>query len=375
VGSLKSHINAFDERLSELNTVAPKVSIIVTNYNYADYIGECLSSVSRQTYPDIECIVVDDNSTDHSVDRINRFIDTDKSSATFSLVRHDSTRGQYAAFRTGMAHANGALISFLDADDLLLPDFISEHIRVHLTMPPVAFTSSNQYQIDSTGQLIGGVHPDLLTQNSYRMIGTISLHRAFWVWATTSSMVFRRAVLGYVLADADEAFRKCADNYVAHFCNLLGGSILVPKVLGCYRRHQRNTFSNNPLIGGRLPTGDMRQHPSHELVLRLIRERMLECSEEFNSLLGGSGWLHTLCKVAPLIDLWRDTRKLRNRVGIDGTKMASLFSAWGTLYLRRLVRILRNRNPAFTVAELDGIKRGAKVTSAADYQRHYRDAK
>ena len=372
MGSLKSYIGAFDARLGQLNTVAPKVSVIVTNYNYADYISDCLDSVSRQNYPDIECIVVDDHSSDDSAEKIKRFIDNDKSPVSFKLVRHDTMRGQYAAFRTGMEHAGGAFISFLDADDLLLPDFTSEHVRVHLTLTPVAFTSSNQYQIDSTGQVIGGVHPDLFTQNRYRVIGTIALHRPFWVWATTSSMMFRRAVLGYVLADADEAFRKCADNYVAHFCNLLGGSILMPAVLGCYRRHQRNTFSNNPLIGGRLPTGDMRHHPAHKLVLRSIRARLLECREQFIALLGRSGFLHTLSKVTPLTDLWHHGREIRNGAGIAET--ANFYSVVALLYSRRIVRSLRNRHPAFTAADLEGSKRAAKVASYADYQRHRRDA-
>ena len=375
MGSLKSYIEAFDARLGQLNTVAPKVSIVVTNYNYAEYICDCLESVSRQNYPDIECIVVDDHSSDDSVAKIRRFIDSDKSAVTFKILHHEATRGQYAAFRTGIDNASGAFITFLDADDLLLPDFVSEHVRVHLTLPPVAFTSSNQYQIDSSGQVIGGVHPDLLTQNSYRIIGTISLHRQFWVWATTSSMMFRRAVLGYVFADADEPFRKCADNYVAHFCNLLGGSILMPTVLGCYRRHQRNTFSNNPLIGGRLPTGDMRHHPAHKLVLRSIRARLLECREQFISLLGRSGFLHALCKVAPLADLWRDGSRIRSS-GADGINGAGAFyAALGLLYLRRINRCLRNRHPAFSAADLEGSKRAAKVTSYADYQRHRRDAK
>ncbi len=373
MGSLKSYIEAFDGRLGQLNAVAPKVSIIVTNYNYADYIGDCLASVSLQNYPEIECIVVDDHSSDASTDEIRRFIDSDKSAVSFKLICHEVTRGQYAAFRTGMAHAGGAFISFLDADDLLLPDFVSEHVRVHLTLPPVAFTSSNQYQIDSTGQVIGGVHPDLLTQNRYRMIGTVSLHQSFWVWATTSSMMFRRAVLGYVLGDADEAFRKCADNYVAHFCNLLGGSVLMPTVLGCYRRHQRNTFSNNPLIGGRLPTGDMRHHPAHRQALDAIRARLLECREQFFSLLGPVGYLHTLSRVTPMADLWRHRQKLSNGIGIGNA--GTFYSMFALILLRTIARRFRNRPPAFAVADLEGSKRAAKVTSYADYQRHRRDAK
>jgi len=373
VGSLRSYIEAFDGRLGQLNTVAPKVSIIVTNYNYVDYIVECLQSVSQQIYPEIECIVVDDHSSDGSTAQISRFIESDRSSISFKLVCHEKARGQYAAFRTGMAHISGAFVVFLDADDLLLPDFVSEHVRVHLSMPPVAFTSSNQYQIDSLGQVIGGVHPDLLTQDRFRMIGTVSLHRSFWVWATTSSMMFRRAVLGYALADADEAFRKCADNYVAHFCNLLGGSILIPTRLGCYRRHQRNTFSNNPLIGGRLPTGDMRHHPTHRIVLDSIRTRLIERHEEFISLLGPAGFVHTVARVTPGSELLRNRRDLTQVVGVAG--LTTFVSMVGLNVLRAINRRLRNRPAAYTVTDLEGSNRGAKIASYADYQRHRRDAK
>ena len=375
MGSLKGYIDRLDARLGRINTVAPKVSVIVTNYNYAEYVGDCLNSVSQQNYPDLECIVVDDRSTDDSVERIRQFLDTDNSTVSFRLVTHDSTRGQYSAFRTGMKYVNGAFIAFLDADDLLLPDFIGEHVRAHLIHPPVAFTSSNQYQIDSAGQVIGGVHPDLLTQQSYRMIGTISLHRPFWVWATTSSMVFRRAVLDYVVAEAGDAFRKCADNYLAHFSNLLGGSILMPTVLGCYRRHQRNTFSKNPLVGGRLPTGDMRHHPTHDVVLGSIRRRLLDCPDQFIALLGMSGYLQILSKVTPAADLWREGHALRDRAGIGLSQLGNLYSVCASLYLRRAVRYARNRHPAFTAVDLEGSKRAAKVTSYADYQRHRRDAK
>ncbi len=375
MGSVKSFVASVDSRLGQINTVSPKVSIIVTNYNYAEYIQDCLHSVSLQTYPDVECIVIDDCSTDDSVGRIERFIRNDTSPVRFTLLRHESTRGQYAAFRTGVQQATGAFVSFLDADDLLLPDFVSEHVRVHLSCPPVAFTSSNQYQIESRGEVIGGVHPDLEAQNTYRIVGTVSLRRSFWVWATTSSMMFRRTVLDYILGSADDAFKKCADNYVCHFADLLGGSILIPSVLGCYRRHQRNTFSNNPLIGGRLPTGDMRHHPTHDSVVHHIRSRLLECNQEFVALLGLNGFFQLLAKVTPLANLWRASWSIRKIAGIDLRKSIRFFVIFGWLNLRTLIRLIRGRCSSYTMHDLEGVKRGATVASYTDFQRHRRDAK
>jgi glycosyltransferase involved in cell wall biosynthesis len=365
-----------DARLGQVNTVSPKVSIVVTNFNYSEYIQDCLQSVSCQSYPDLECIVVDDHSSDDSVEKIQRFINADKSHVNFKLIKHESTRGQYAAFKTGIEHAGGPFVSFLDADDLLLPDFVNEHVRVHVNCPPVAFTSSNQYQIDSKGQLIGGSHPDLHTQSTYRSVGTVSLRRSFWVWATTSSMMFRHTVLDYVLSDADDAFKKCADNYVCHFANLLGGSILIPNTLGCYRRHQRNIFSNNPLIGGRLPTGDMRYHPVHDSVLQHIRSQLFEHNQQFVALLGLEGFFHALAKVTPLNHLWHNGRAVREITGKErfagSLKFYGMF-AW--LNLRTFVRAIGGRRSSYTMHDLEGVKRGANVASYADYQHYRRDAK
>lgn len=372
MGSVKSFIDVLDPRLELINTIAPKVSIVVTNYNYSEYIRDCLQSVSNQEYPDIECVVVDDHSEDDSVNKIRNFIDNNTSHVVFRVVTHDATRGQYAAFRTGLEHTDGAFVSFLDADDLLLPDFVNEHVRVHLTFPPVAFTSSNQYQIDSKGQMIGGVHPDLHTHRTYRTIGTVSLHHNFWVWATTSSMMFRRPVLNYVLSRADGAFRKCADNYICHFCNLLGGSILIPRVLGCYRRHQKNLFSSNPLIGGRLPTGDMRNHPSHQLMLQHICERLLECRDQFIALLGMIGFMHVLAKVTLPKYLWRHGFRIF-RLGVrPAIKFCWIYAL---LQIRTIIRMLRKWPPVVTLHDLEGVKPATLITSYASHQHHRRDAK
>jgi hypothetical protein len=239
----------------------------------------------------------------------------------------------------------------------------------------VAFTSSNQYQIDSKGQVIGGVHPDLETHMTYRSVGTISLRQPFWVWATTSSMMFRRAILEYVLSSADEAFRKCADNYVCHFSNVLGGSILIPGVFGCYRRHQHNSFSNNPLIGGRLPTGDMRYHPAHRLVLHHINERLFECHQQFMSLLGVAGFFEVLVKVTPLTRLWRNGQAVHKITSVRFTQLLQFYGLFAGLYLRTMMRTLKRHHPSYTANDIEGLKRAANVARYTDYQRNRRDAK
>ena len=66
----------------------PLVSLVITSYNYSQYIEDCLCSVLNQTYRPVECIIVDDCSTDNSVEIIRNFIEENKDSdITFRLVQ------------------------------------------------------------------------------------------------------------------------------------------------------------------------------------------------------------------------------------------------------------------------------------------------
>ena len=283
---------AYEELPGKLGLEWPLVSVVITCYNYSRYIEACLASVQQQTYERFECIVVDDASTDGSPEIVEAYLRSHDLAARFRLLRRSENGGQLAAFRSGLENCSGRFVVFLDADDLLLENFLSVHVKTHLSEFPVAFTSSNQVQINENGELIAGVHPDLQVDREPFRAVTQTLISPTWIWATTSSMMFRRAALEAVMpaaSEADEHFRRCADNYVCHFANLLASSILMPEVLGCYRRHGANNFSQNPFIGGRAPTGNMRNHPRHMLVLKTIRSRILAETPRFSSLLSEKG--------------------------------------------------------------------------------------
>jgi glycosyltransferase involved in cell wall biosynthesis len=96
-----------------------KVSVIIPCYNAARYVGETLDCVRRQTWPNLEVIVVDDGSTDDSVRIIETFAELD-----LTLIRQPN-HGQTAALNAGLAHATGDFVQYLDADDLIDPDKIA----------------------------------------------------------------------------------------------------------------------------------------------------------------------------------------------------------------------------------------------------------
>ncbi len=95
----------------------PLVSIIIPNYNHAQYIEDAIHSVLRQTYRNVETIVVDDGSRDNSRDVIGAFGNTVR--AIFQ-----QNQGLSAARNTGIAASRGEFIGVLDADDMYEPDFV-----------------------------------------------------------------------------------------------------------------------------------------------------------------------------------------------------------------------------------------------------------
>lgn len=287
-----------DERIRQVNIKLPLVSVIVTNYNYANYIGECLDSINNQDYENYECIIVDDNSTDDSVNIINQAIPN--LDVPVKLIEHEENRGQFQGFQTGLKHSGGVFVVFVDADDVLLKDFISGHIKIHLGNYPVAFTSSNQYQINDTGELIAGTHGILQGPTENIVVWSQSLQYPFWPWATTSSMMFRRSILELILNDTDYSMNICADNYVCHFANLIAESIVISNIYGCYRRHRNNYFASNPYINNRTLIGNMDNHPEHKRIMYRIREELMERSDSFLQILSFSTYSKTVLRVTDI---------------------------------------------------------------------------
>src|SRR5271166_1278575 len=131
----------------------PLVSVIVINYNYARFLDAAVESVFGQTYPNVECVIVDNASTDASPE-VLRGIEARHSRA--KIIRRAANDGQTAAALDGLAASTGPYVIFLDADDLLLPDGVETHIYVHLSLREhVGFTSGDMLQAQGDQVVLG----------------------------------------------------------------------------------------------------------------------------------------------------------------------------------------------------------------------------
>ena len=96
-----------------------KISVIVPIYNVEEYIRECLDSIVNQTLKDIEIILVDDCSTDNSGRISDEYYAKD---GRIIVIHKEKNEGALLARKTGVAHAQGRYIVFVDADDYLTSD-------------------------------------------------------------------------------------------------------------------------------------------------------------------------------------------------------------------------------------------------------------
>ena len=108
------------------------VSIIIPVYNAENTLNYCLESVFAQTYSDIEVIFIDDCSTDSSLEIISAFIKKHSSNSNFNckIIQHDKNKGVAAARNTGLDHATGKYIYYIDSDDTIMPDALSTMIEL-----------------------------------------------------------------------------------------------------------------------------------------------------------------------------------------------------------------------------------------------------
>ena len=101
-----------------------EVSVIVPMYNSQEYIENCLESLLDQTFHDLEILLIDDGSSDSSLDKVQKFL----ADSRLTVFRSASNQGVAAARNIGILNAQGRYIAFCDSDDLWRTDKIETQI-------------------------------------------------------------------------------------------------------------------------------------------------------------------------------------------------------------------------------------------------------
>ncbi len=228
----------------------PLVSILINNYNYADYLPVAIRSALAQTYPHTEVVVVDDGSTDASREVIDTF------SGQVQIVLQENS-GQPAAGQAGLEASFGDIVMFLDADDFLHPDAVS---RVVGAWQPGCSKVQFRLSLVGTDGVRFGADPSWgLPLPSGNLLGQLASTGRYET-PVTSGNAFPRALLEQLFPFPGEF--DALDHYLNTVVPLFGPVISIEDELGAYRQHDRNRWA----FSGGVNVDRLRERVRYDLI-------------------------------------------------------------------------------------------------------------
>src|SRR2546428_1998680 len=125
----------------------PLVSVVIPVYNQERYIAEAVDSVLRQTYPDVELVVVDDGSTDRTPEIVKGY-------GSRLRYMHQDNSGAATALNRGIQAASGELVGWLSSDDVYEPTKVERQVELFASRPEISLAYTDFNVIDADGKVI-----------------------------------------------------------------------------------------------------------------------------------------------------------------------------------------------------------------------------
>ena len=262
-------------------------SVIVNNHDYGRYLREAIDSALAQTHPETEVVVVDDGSTDDSREIIASY-----GADVVSVLKDNG--GQASAFNAGSQASRGEVVVFLDADDVLLPDAVSQAVA-RLEDPQLVKVHWPLWEIDATGRRSGSTVPPELAEGDLLEAVLRAGPAGHGGNPPSSGNAWRREFLERVLPVPEQPFRIWADVYLLELAPIYGRIGRIVEPLGLYRLHGENRYATRP-FEERLARGlEVYEHVCRALAERLPQVGARMSVEECRA----KSWFH---RVAESVD-------------------------------------------------------------------------
>lgn len=219
----------------------PTVSIILPNYNHCSYLKQRIDSILHQSYQDYELIILDDKSTDESLEVIRTY--SRHPCVAQVIVNAENTGNTFMQWEKGFSLAKGKYIWIAESDDYSHPDFLKQCVKELDKSPRSAFAYTGSFLVDAKSRPYPGEHDffnyfDLL-RSSVRYSGRGFVHRKMLqrngVY-NASMVVFRKSFLKN-LSPVYQTFRWCGDWIFWSELAMQGEVIRINRKLNYYRQH------------------------------------------------------------------------------------------------------------------------------------------
>jgi alpha-1,3-rhamnosyltransferase len=264
---------------------APLVSVIVPTYNRRRWIGECLDAVKAQTYSNLETLVIDDCSSDGTVEWL-------RSEPRYAFARvhvQPKNAGASEARNTGVRLSRGGMVAFIDSDDILEPDHIETAVAAFRQHPDLGLFCCDARMIGPDGEVLGGgrtwheINSEIKrypVRSGLRSLKDVFLFSNSFPGFTLRREVFEKA--GYLdqsifpLDDYDLALRAAGSGYGVYYCH---------RPLARYRAHGGNASgaSQGVKVGReklRCLKQALERYPELRLLGRAAQRRLAEAMME-----------------------------------------------------------------------------------------------
>jgi len=219
----------------------PLVSVAIPAYNHAAYIKACLASVCAQTYPELELVLIDDGSTDGTLDIARRFLEPCRERFRRIVLERQENQGVSATSNAVIAACKGEWVHLLGSDDVLYPHKVEciQQAIAEWDCADLALVHADADMIDRHGQAIAA-------ERLRRPRPAPGLEREAWSWLFFNRQYIfnptlalrREAVLSIGGFDSDLALEDldCWLRLSTRFA-----FARVPEVLASYRKHPANS--------------------------------------------------------------------------------------------------------------------------------------
>ena len=231
--------------------MSPLISIVMATYNGEKYLREQVDSLLAQSYPTLEFIFVDDDSSDSSLAILQEYALQDE---RIRLVTNPANQGLLATFETGIRAAKGEMIALSDQDDVWMPEKIS--------LLAGAIGLHSMIYADSALTDAAGIVTGKFSNRNHLCDYPTGLHYVFGTKAMGHAMLFKREIINIALPFPDFVGHDFILGFAAA---ALHGVSYFPATLVNYRQHSSNT------MGADLSKGKKNYNTREERNARIVK--------------------------------------------------------------------------------------------------------
>jgi glycosyltransferase involved in cell wall biosynthesis len=223
----------------------PIVSVIIPNYNYATFLPQRITSILGQSFTDFELILLDDASSDQSVEILRHYEREDTRIKTV-VINECNSGSPFKQWKKGLELANGKYIWIAESDDYANPSFLEKTVALLEKYPKAVYCSTYSYLVDEEGRIL---HKDMDHWDEKRLNSTANytcvegvdyvVNQMYWKnhIYNASGVLFRKDVFLKLPNDEWASMRYCGDWFFWTMMALQGDILEIHERLNYFRQH------------------------------------------------------------------------------------------------------------------------------------------